>query len=400
MFINQWRNRLLLDPNPDTGGGDSGDTGVITAPDPAKAGEVFEGEVLTFDENLPADPGIVEPKAPEGETPEEKSAREELEKWQASEAKAIEDQRKADEEAAKAKKLNTPVPHPDSLKAKRDYTGIDESDIPALKAMPNAAFAHIAPRLKSLTSELATAQGQLKELVDNSGIPPVYNEHPDAFQLFPEYKKVVEDHKYATYEVDHLTEQLDAVRALRDGSNVVVKNIVGYNNDGTPQFNDIVVSKENKAAIESGLIKALGKTEAGKDQLEAKARGIVDNHRKSHKSIAEFTRSQEDKYFSFYKDGEKSYTPEMQKFVKDFVGTQIAPALRTSLLARPLAKAALLITQLNGALKAEREKSAKLTNGSGGKVPRKVEQQLAGGTTHEIDDTSGEQGEILDNKGW
>jgi len=104
----------------------------------------------------------------------------------------------------------------------RDYTEIDEKDVPHFKRMSNEAFAAFKPvylehkKLKSdLTTkdtELTTTKEQLKKLKDEGPqLPDSYFEHPDSYLLDPAFRQNVQTLNMSQQILNHWQQQYDKV---------------------------------------------------------------------------------------------------------------------------------------------------------------------------------------------
>lgn len=104
----------------------------------------------------------------------------------------------------------------------RDYTGIDETDVPLFKKMGNETFAKLKPvylENKQLKAEKAEWDGKYKtlneahEALKKNGpqFPESYHEHPSAFILSPEFTETAQAIQMAQGVKSHWEQQLDAI---------------------------------------------------------------------------------------------------------------------------------------------------------------------------------------------
>lgn len=104
----------------------------------------------------------------------------------------------------------------------RDYTGIDEVDVPVFKKMGNEAFNKFKPLYvenKTIKTELESQKAKIKEVEtsletlrkDGPQLPESYLEHPNAFVLTPEFNQLGQNINQANAVINHWNEQIDAV---------------------------------------------------------------------------------------------------------------------------------------------------------------------------------------------
>jgi hypothetical protein len=104
----------------------------------------------------------------------------------------------------------------------RDYSGIDEKDVPHFKRMSNDAFAAFKPvyqehkKLKNevaeKTTKLTETEKQLNELkTKGPQLPESYYENPNAYLLDPEFQSSVQDLNTTRAILQHWTKQYEAV---------------------------------------------------------------------------------------------------------------------------------------------------------------------------------------------
>ncbi len=123
------------------------------------------------------------------------------------------------------------VAQPNVPSGPRNYDQYPDEIRPVLRALNNKQFAELAPKLK----ELVDRAGRVKELEERVGSQPqFFYEHPEAYQIMPEFKQLSSDVEYIGFEQRHLADQL--VRIKRGES---WQELKGYDQKtGQPVFEE------------------------------------------------------------------------------------------------------------------------------------------------------------------
>jgi hypothetical protein len=280
----------------------------------------------------------------------------------------------------------------------RDYSLFDQADVPALRAMPNAAFNHFKNRLPAFQKQVTEANNKYKSLLENNGIPESYLEHPDAVQLTAPYRQGVAKFERASNEEQVFQSVLEGLNSNQQ----VVKMPKMYDAQGNLVTTDVVVTVQNKAQLIADVQQKLAKLGVSKETIANQVQQLQQTHQEKFKQTAQIVAMKEDEYFPMFKQGSEHWSPQLQTMHKEFVAT-LPPALRTSPLASPLGKSYLLITALNNRTKALEEQIRVLTGGkapAAAAIPASQEQQLSGVTTQAVASSAGGAEEMYDPNEW
>lgn len=231
----------------------------------------------------------------------------------------------------------------DEEKAKRDYTGIDESLLPQVKQMGNEFFNAVAPVLKEhkkLKEEAALKDSEIIKLKENK-LPEDYFQHPKGYVLTPEFEAGVTTLTRAQQIAAHWQDQLTK---LKEGE-YTYQEI-----DMDRETGELVVGKPIKA--DKSDIKLLENYVDGAKAQIHKVHSYVENVGKSHNeryrqaltTVADF----EKKSFAQF-EGENS--EKFKPVVRDTITKALPPAFHNNPLATTLAKALLTIHALGQKLK-------------------------------------------------
>lgn len=275
----------------------------------------------------------------------------------------------------------------------RDLTGIPEADQKAFRGMPNPVFNYVAPRFKALIKREAEATQKFEQIVKDQGVPLSYFEHPQGFRITPQAAQIQQEYNDYNFELGHVQEQ---IAALKSGAKTV-KEIVNYDAQGNAIYAERVVDDNNRATFLDSFVKQEAKAGILMGQLDQKFSSLAQNHIARNKQVTTSIKQAEAKYFPFYEEGQLTFGPAEKEKFNNFMAT-LPPETRGSPLASPLAKAYMVIQEMNILLK----KQAKQLAGSKQVIAGADERQLAGPTGDEVTTHGGgnEEGEMLTNKGW
>lgn len=150
----------------------------------------------------------------------------------------------------------------------RNYGDFTPEEQKALKGCRNDSYAYFSEKLKELKSlqaektELTTKLSEAEKNSKNS----IYD-HPDGYKLSGEYGELVTGYRQAAEESNFIRNQL-----VRCQSGQPWKYLQGYDERDNPVYKEMPALKGEAqlSAVESMRL-ALNKTEAAKDQFQAKA---------------------------------------------------------------------------------------------------------------------------------
>lgn len=247
-------------------------------------------------------------------------------------------------------------PHPDHAKYSRDYSMFtDENDAAIIRAAPNHVYNYFRNRLPAVMQEVEKYKAQYQEVLKANGIPPNYFEHQDSYKLTTAYRAKEAAFSDVEYQEAHWASELEKIR----GGAKVLKNLIGFDAKGQPQFSDVVVTEENSGKLMDDINKVLGTLGGKKQQIAQEAAVMSQKFEERRGNLAKIIAEGEKKYFPFYEPGDKNYTPEVAKNIAGFIKT-LPPELQDSVLARPLAKAYLLMHETTAYIR-EMKKSSSAT---------------------------------------
>lgn len=161
--------------------------------------------------------------------------------------------------------------HPDA----RDFTGLDEEEIPYFRKMGNAAFAYFKPRYLNAK----TLQEENEKLKKNMEVASKasFFDHPEAYRLTPEYQDCVQQRQISSFEIDHWRQCLAAIRA---GEKVSV--LTGYDQQGQPIYSQPL---DPDASLEADVTNALIKANANLSRAQDKAESLKTSFSAQHKTF-------------------------------------------------------------------------------------------------------------------
>lgn len=162
----------------------------------------------------------------------------------------------------------------------RDYTGLEENEIPLAKRMSNAAFNYVKPalvelkekrvKLKSIETENASLrQGKVT-------LPEDYYRHPDAYVLTPEFGELSRNVNLATAFQNHWNEQMIKIEEGKDWQDLV-RGADGQYSLSAPiassptakvQVMSYLNHATNQIGVQQGRIQALQQSHVGKYSSE------------------------------------------------------------------------------------------------------------------------------------
>lgn len=159
---------------------------------------------------------------------------------------------------------------------KRDYSGFTAEQIKLLKRLDNPRFEPIAKEWRALQQaaaksvELVRELETSKRLLKEGGVPPQWQEHPDAYQLSKEFQTVSgQYHQFQAIE-EHLTQQLINIRQGKPWQDLKY-------NPQTKQY-ELGAQHEASDAADVHIQKQLNNAVSQKNLLNQKAEQIKMNH--------------------------------------------------------------------------------------------------------------------------
>ena len=250
MTLNTSLNRFLLSPDPVDGGNGNANpsstpsavtpsttTSTVTPSPAVKSASVVAksptDKDLTVNFDMPDDLGI------EGDTQVElKSDTTKVEPTTKIEPKVV--------AKVEPTKVVEPI-QPKNVKS-RDYSGYSIEEAQVLKQMSNPAFEFTTKLMKQVKEQASKADVQ-------------YYQHPEAYTLSPDFRKIQEDHYYASQEAKYWERQLMAIKAGNKWT-----PLKGWKN-GQPDFG---TEQEPSAMAEEQIRIIMGEDMRVANQLQGK----------------------------------------------------------------------------------------------------------------------------------
>jgi len=129
----------------------------------------------------------------------------------------------------------------------RNYADYPEELHPILKSLNNANFAAKAPVLKQMYTDAQRAKVLESELAEAKKGPQFFYEHPEGYQLDPQYRETQHQLSLCDFETEHWRNQL---LAIKSGQPWV--NITGYKTDAQGRLIEPIF--ERRDALGEGKI--------------------------------------------------------------------------------------------------------------------------------------------------
>lgn len=127
--------------------------------------------------------------------------------------------------------------------AKRDYSQLPPEIAAIAKKLPNAVYEHLIKTHKQFEDDIAAERARIVDLTkerDAASVKATFD-HPEAFQIDPEYRTVVLNYGHVETELNHYTDQLAAIEA---GEAWTI--ITGYDAAGQPQYREVPASPDGR----------------------------------------------------------------------------------------------------------------------------------------------------------
>lgn len=169
-----------------------------------------------------------------------------------------------------------PTPDPAPAQA-RPYNEYPPELVPLLKHLPNKTFAEYAPKLKAAWE----ANQQLDELRKQQ--PAYHYEHPESYQLQPEFQKLRQVASEAQFEESHWTQQLSRIKQGQSW-----KYLEGYDKNNRPVFREVAAPEDGTvdANSEVEVLRLMQEAQSGRLSVSRQLNQYVVQHRTMAQSAA------------------------------------------------------------------------------------------------------------------
>jgi len=275
-----------------------------------------------------------------------------------------------------------------NLPPQRDYTQFDEDGQKVLKKARNEVFAY-AEKLNKSLKEVTQEREQLKtELtkVKEGRIPDSYLDHPEAYQLLPEYQTAVNDYQTDAFEENHWAQQLERIE-----QGLAWQNLRGYQ-DGKPVYETIPQRKnaegeviyDSRAKVE--IMRLLNACSAARQNSGFRVQQVVGGFKQLHQQSIGKVSEFEHNSFPTLKEMKPELKADVDKIIKS-----LPSEIQRSPYASFIAKGSLLV---GAQAQRIRTLEAELAAAKGQAVDRKA----AGPTAKSFTAAGGSQEKMLDIK--
>jgi hypothetical protein len=187
----------------------------------------------------------------------------------------------------------------------REFTGIEEADIPLFKEMSNGAF--------NLSKKIYLENKALKETVAKAAtaktgeLPPSYYSNPNGYLLSPKYQQAAVNTQAAEQVKRHWEQQLINIRQGKSWT------------DLTNDDKGNIVKSQPKEATAEGEVEVLGALQFAQDQLFNKKKeldGIITNFSNVAKEGTDFLETVKQKYFQGYEKDDHPTRPTQKAILE------------------------------------------------------------------------------------
>jgi hypothetical protein len=279
-------------------------------------------------------------------------------------------------------------------KGKKDYTDIEEKDIPLFSKMGLKSFEYFKPlylQHRKLVQEHTEAKTRLEKL--EKGAPPDnYFEHERGYTLTPEFESAADKYSKAQIIADHWNQQLENIRKGEETYQEIQLNQQGDLVLSKP----IVATKSSEDEVRGYLQFSQQQFSKVGAQLEIFAASHRDKSRDAIKLVKDF---ENDSFKAFTGDAGKKLEP----VVRDTMVKLLPPIFHNNPLASGYVKALITLHHLNEQYKklqgttAKEGASATTTNGSGTTTTTKTQDKVKAGPNNSSmasGDSSSKGGEV------
>jgi len=248
----------------------------------------------------------------------------------------------------------------------RDYTGVDEQDVPLFKKMANESFNRLKPLYldyKKKQAELNETQQKLAEAQKGvTRIPDSYYEHPNAYILTPEFNVAAQTSQQAQAILNHWTDQLQKIR----------EGAVEYTHIDFDQNGNLVEAKKPAdAKAETNLLLYVNHAQNQLVNANANMQAIMRAHQGKATEVTNWVNNFAKQAFPYYDKPEAA----VLKAELDAVVAQFPVALRNNPLMSALSRSLVTNKQLLNMMQEQ------MKNAPAAAAPRISEDQRKAGPT-------------------
>jgi hypothetical protein len=215
--------------------------------------------------------------------------------------------------------------------AQRDYSDIDESDIPLFKQMHNESFAKLKPVYIAHKKQIAEIEQLKKQVQETQDKPASIYEHENGFILTPEFSEASKTISLANQIHNHWRTQLQKVLEGAEEYEHIELNDKG-------KFVTSKIKATNMSADEIRENLAFTQNQAMQAQVELNT--IVRGHNEKYTSARNQLNNFMSQSFSFFEtpEAKRDFEPQISQVIN-----ALPPAFRANPLSVPFAKALITI---------------------------------------------------------
>jgi hypothetical protein len=131
----------------------------------------------------------------------------------------------------------------------RNYSEYPTELHPLLKTLNNKGFAEFAPKIKEWQAAAAKAKELETQLASKNGGPQFFYEHPEAYQVLPEYRELQQRSGLVEFEQEFWQDQLIRIKQGQEWY-----TIKGYSQDGQPVYEKRAPLAEGKIDVQAEVM--------------------------------------------------------------------------------------------------------------------------------------------------
>jgi hypothetical protein len=209
---------------------------------------------------------------------------------------------------AATKKSDEPAPEPPSpfeqpatqaappSNAKRDYSQLPPEIAAIAKKLPNAVYEHLIKTHKQFEDDIAAERAKIVDLTkerDAASVKATFD-HPEAFQMDPEYRTVVRNYGHVETELNHYTDQL---ASIEQGEAWTI--ITGYDAAGQPQYREVPAPADGRVdyKAKARLAAAMNELNGQRQVLRQQAAQIQERYKNAAAEVQQHYTSARQRLF-------------------------------------------------------------------------------------------------------
>ena len=186
-------------------------------------------------------------------------------------------------------------PATDKADGSRDYSNVDPDIAKILKKLPNATYAAFKDKLvewKAAADKIPALKAELDKA--NTSKPRFLAEHPEAYQLQPEYVEASQAYSEASQEAKHWLTQLRKVKAGEAWT-----EWTGYDQNGRPLTREHPASADGRPDVDAEIMTSqyLQSATAAQQQAQRAAQQLAQGHKQYQQNALSELSTAREKFF-------------------------------------------------------------------------------------------------------